>query len=272
MLSHYTYFNQQIIAIHIPGVTDRNPQQQQHQQQINSSRGGNINQNQLNKNTHQNNNINNSNNNYKVVDRDYNNESKNNNDGRSIPVNIDDLPVGKGNSSSDQASKGGSGSGSGNYGNDSNADSRFSSSNNNKNNRKSSPRGGGRGDYHDDNTISSPVHGQNSEVTYSTRDDRKDKGEADQSKSRNSKIKDNGSYDAKDSFSGSNDALRYVRKMLKKFVLRILLEDVREGWRSKVVINDSCCYVKHLVIWVILSQYTALDFKIIHYNTTQHTH
>ena len=124
---------------------------------------------------------------------------------RSIPVNIDDLPVGNGAGSNSEYIPKGSGN---SYDNESNAESRFaSSSNKNIHSRKSSsPRAAGKGDYHDDNDMSSPAHGQNSEVAYMTGD----KVAADQTKSRITKGKDNGSYDIKDSFSGNNDAHRYM--------------------------------------------------------------
>ena len=185
------------MGIHIPGVTDSRLQPAQ------PSRSGNANQ--SNKSPSQNN---------FHSDRDYNNESKNSNNNnnnnnsnnmRSIPVNIDDLPVGNGGGSNSEYVPKGSGAG-GSYDNESNAESRFASSSNKNIRKNSSPRGGGKGDYHDDNNMSSPAHGQNSEVAYMTGD----KGVSDQSKSRNAKSKDNGSYDIKDSFSGNNDAHRYM--------------------------------------------------------------
>ena len=79
-------------------------------------------------------------------------------------MNIDDMPVGKGNGS--QSTTG--------YEDESNADSRFSSSGSNS--RRKSPRGG-KSEYHDDDVITSPSpHGQDSEVPYSSQDEEKNLG------------------------------------------------------------------------------------------------
>ena len=84
---------------------------------------------------------------------------------RTIPLNIDDMPVGKGNGNGGNLSARG-------YEGESNADSRFSSSGSGTQNRKKSPRGGRTNtDFNNDDDIKSAPRGQDSEVPYSSRGD-----------------------------------------------------------------------------------------------------
>ena len=97
-------------------------------------------------------------------DRDRDVEEKNI-DYRTIPMNIDEVPVGK---------RGGGASGVGNFSgkgmeNDFQADSRFSSS---TSSRKKSISRTGRGDEYDDDFGASLLHGQGSEVAYNKQDDK----------------------------------------------------------------------------------------------------
>lgn len=122
-------------------------------------------------------------------------------DYRTIPMNIDEVPVGK---------RGGGGGGAGGVGNfsgkgmenDFHADSRFSSS---TSSRKKSISRTGRGDEYDDDFGAALLHGQGSEVAYNKQDDNNSShtqiGSGKSRVQRGGKNADN--YD--DEFSSGND-------------------------------------------------------------------
>lgn len=117
---------------------------------------------------------------------------------RPIPLNIDDLPVGKGNTVAD-----GSLSGRGGYVDDSNADSRFSSSGSG---RKRSPRGVQpleRVEGVDSDISSAEPHGQDSDVHYGAEENSSPQNNL--VKSRKLKPKETESYNDRDPFMGGSD-------------------------------------------------------------------
>jgi hypothetical protein len=171
----------QILAIHIPGVTDVRSNHHQTSQKVavnqhspESRRGTSAN--------------------------DFNRLQERNFEDkitelRTIPMNLDDIPVGKG--------VGGGPANLRDFDDDANADSRFSS--NTSNRKKASPRVG-RGDY-DDDIASAPAHGQDSQVPYSRQEEKgSPRAQSGQARAKSQRQKSNDSYE--DDFLSGNDGLR----------------------------------------------------------------
>lgn len=114
---------------------------------------------------------------------------------RTIPMNLDDIPVGKG--------VGGGPPNPREFEDDANADSRFSSSTSGR--KKASPRVG-RGVYDDE--ISSPTaHGQDSQVPYSRQEEKgSPRGQGVPARAKSQRMKSNDSYE--DDFQSGNEGLR----------------------------------------------------------------
>lgn len=113
---------------------------------------------------------------------------------RTIPMNLDDIPVGKG--------VGGGPPGNARDFDDADADARFSSSASNR--KKGSPRGG-RGEYNDE--IVSPAHGQDSQVPYSRQEEKgSPRLQGGQARAKSQRQKSNDSYE--DDFQSGNEGTR----------------------------------------------------------------
>jgi hypothetical protein len=171
----------QILAIHIPGVTDVRPNHHQSSQKA-----------AVNQHSPEGRRATSANDFNRPQERNF--EDKNT-ELRTIPMNLDDIPVGKG--------VGGGPPNARDYDDDANADSRFSS--NTSNRKKGSPRGG-RGVY-DDDIASSPAHGQDSQVPYSRQEEKgSPRGQSGQARAKSQRQKSNDSYE--DDFQSGSDGLR----------------------------------------------------------------
>ena len=187
----------QIVSIHIPGVTDASPflrlQRPKNQFSPESRRASN-------------------------ASDFHRNSEKNHTDSnlelRTIPMNIDDMPVGKGigagNANNSHHSR---------FDDNNSVDSKFASSATNSK-KKSTPRGGGggRGDYDDE--IGSPApHGQDSEVPYSRQDDRDSpRNQGGLAKARAQRQKNSEGY-GEDFGSGGDTHTRCVLEELRVFFI-----------------------------------------------------
>jgi hypothetical protein len=124
-----------------------------------------------------------------------NNFEDKNSELRTIPMNLDDIPVGKGVVGGPSNPR--------DFDDDANADSRFSS--NASNRKKASPRVG-RGEY-DDDIASAPVHGQDSQVPYSRQEEKgSPRLQSGQARAKSQRQKSNDSYE--DDFQSGNEGLR----------------------------------------------------------------